>query len=573
MNKLVWKIGGEAGFGIMTTGLLFSKLASRSGFYVFDYVEYPSLIRGGHNTYEVVIDDKEVWATKKEIDILVCLNKETYRLHKKRLHRQSLVLYDHDEFELDNSQEINIDIPFEKIIREYKGKAVMKNIISLGASTALLGEDIKLLYAIILDKFEKKGDKVIEFNKKFAKAGYDHVKKNYSCQIKRKLLKPVNSSVKIVATGNEAFSLGAVMADCRFYSAYPMTPASSVLTTLAKWQMTTGMVVRHSEDEIGVINNALGASFAGARSAVGTSGGGFALMVESISLAGMTELPIVIFLVQRPGPATGMPTWTEQGDLLFAVYAGHGEFPKIVIAPGDVAEMLEMTINAFNLADIYQTPVIIISDKFLSESHKNFDKQIIDRLKVDYKVNRGKTVFKPITKPYLRYKVTSDGISERLIPGVNGYYYQANSYEHLEDGHTSEEIKIRKEQLNKRNRKIKTYLKNDFNLPKIYGNFNQAKIVFVSWGSTKGSIIEAQTILKKQNIKTAFIHFTYLHPLDKKKVVGLFKEKKRYILIENNFSGQFGKLLQQETGVNIKERWLKFDGRPFWPEEIVKRLI
>jgi len=573
MNKLVWKIGGEAGFGIMTTGLLFSKLASRSGFYVFDYVEYPSLIRGGHNTYEVVIDDKEVWATKKEIDILVCLNKETYRLHKKRLHRQSLVLYDHDEFELDNSQEINIDIPFEKIIREYKGKAVMKNIISLGASTALLGEDIKLLYAIILDKFEKKGDKVIEFNKKFAKAGYDHVKKNYSCQIKRKLLKPVNSSVKIVATGNEAFSLGAVMADCRFYSAYPMTPASSVLTTLAKWQMTTGMVVRHSEDEIGVINNALGASFAGARSAVSTSGGGFALMVESISLAGMTELPIVIFLVQRPGPATGMPTWTEQGDLLFAVYAGHGEFPKIVIAPGDVAEMLEMTINAFNLADIYQTPVIIISDKFLSESHKNFDKQIIDRLKVDYKVNRGKTVFKPITKPYLRYKVTSDGISERLIPGVNGYYYQANSYEHLEDGHTSEEIKIRKEQLNKRNRKIKTYLKNDFNLPKIYGNFNQAKIVFVSWGSTKGSIIEAQTILKKQNIKTAFIHFTYLHPLDKKKVVGLFKEKKRYILIENNFSGQFGKLLQQETGVNIKERWLKFDGRPFWPEEIVKRLI
>ena len=307
-------------------------------------------------------------------------------------------------------------------------------------------------------------------------------------------------------------------------------------------------------------------------------------MVEAVSLAGVTETPIVIFLSQRPGPATGMPTWTEQSDLLFTVHAGHGEFPKIVLAPGDVEEMIELTAKAFNLADVYQLPVVVMSDMFLSEGHKSVSKKFVDDFIANYKVNRGK-LLKEITndklqmtnqvqnsnvksKNFLRYKITEDGISERLIPGIPGYYFQANSYEHLEDGHTTEEAKPRIDQVDKRNKKWQTYLEKDFSLPKVYGDLEKAETVLVSWGSVKGSIIEAQKTLEN----TAFIHFNHVYPLDKDKIRKLFSAKKRYILLENNSWGQMGKLLAMETGVEIEEKILKYDGRPIWTEEIIRKL-
>jgi len=342
--NFTWKIGGEAGFGIMTTGLVFSKIASRSGFHIFDYVEYPSLIRGGHNAYEVHVADFEVTHLKPIVDILICLNKETFEKHSSNLNKDSFVIYDKKEFKLEGDYK-KIDVPFKKILAELKGQGVMKNTIALGASLAIIGGEINELLKIITEQFEKKGEEIISFNKKFAEAGFNYAKSNYKKFLTNWLTKK-NPKGSLVMTGNDAFSLGSIIADCRLYCAYPMTPSSSVLSTLAAWQDKTGMVVRHAEDEISVINTALGSSFAGARSAVGTSGGGFALMVESISLAGITETPIVIFIAQRPGPATGMPTWTEQGDLLFAVHAGHGEFPKIVLAPGDVKEMIELTTKA-----------------------------------------------------------------------------------------------------------------------------------------------------------------------------------------------------------------------------------
>jgi len=347
-----------------------------------------------------------------------------------------------------------------------------------------------------------------------------------------------------------------------------MTPSSSVLATLASWEEKTGMVVRHSEDEIAVINTALGASFAGVRSAVGTSGGGFALMVESVSLAGITELPLVIFMAQRAGPATGMPTWTEQADLLFTVFSGHGEFPKIVLAPGDQEEMLELTGKAYNLADIYQTPVFVLSDMYLSESHASIPKKRLEAFISTYRVNRGKTVEKPSGLPHLRYKDSPDGISERLIPGYPGVFYQANSYEHSADGHTSEKGEDRVEQVQKRNRKTETYLANHFSAPKVYGDFDTADVVFVSWGSLKGVVNRAQILLAQSGKKSAHIHFTHVFPLDKEKVRKLFEAKKRYILVEQNSQAQFGQLLTMSTGVAIHEKILKFNGRPLLPEEI-----
>lgn len=561
-------IGGEAGFGIMTTGAIFSRICSRLGYHIFDYVQYPSLIRGGHNAYIAHVAEEDVTDILSTVDFLVCLNKDTFTLHKESLKSSSFVIYDDSEFQFDGDYQ-KISVPFKKILQEQKGDVVMKNTVALGATLALMGADLTILNQILEKQFAKKGQEVVNFNKKFAELGFNHVKNQYADLIEPILVKRQEEE-QIVISGNEAFSLASVIADCRLYCAYPMTPSSSVLTTLAAWQEKTGMVVRHAEDEIAVINTAIGSSFAGVRSSVGTSGGGFALMVESISLAGVTETPVVIFLAQRPGPATGMPTWTEQGDLLFAVHAGHGEFPKIVLAPGDVEEMVDLTGHAFNLADIYQTPVIIMSDMLLSESHKTLPKKFIDEFITNYKVERGKTVRQPSVRPYLRYKVTDDGISERLIPGALGYFYQANSYEHVEDSHTTEEASPRIKQVEKRNKKWQTYFKNHFKKPKVFGDLESAKTVFVSWGSNKGSVIEAQKMLETKGVKTAFIHFTHVYPLNKEEIVPLFKNNKRYVLVENNSWGQFGRLLLQETGIEIKEKILKYDGQPIWPEEITK---
>ncbi|GAB4218980.1 MAG: 2-oxoacid:acceptor oxidoreductase subunit alpha [Candidatus Microgenomates bacterium] len=577
--KFTWKIGGEAGFGIMTTGLLFSKIATRLGYEILDYVEYPSLVRGGHNAYEVCVFDEKVTALDKNIDILVCLNQETFEKHKNRLKKDSLVIYDNEEFDFQDDF-VKINISFKKILKELDGQAIMKNTIALGASLAVLGGNLKVLNDLIKEQFEKKGQQVIEFNQKFALKGYQTINDSYSQFIKNYLKEKKDLQEKIVITGNDGFSIGAVAADCRLYAAYPMTPSSSVLTNLASWQDKTGMIVRHAEDEISVINTALGASFAGVRSAVGTSGGGFALMVESLSFAGVAEIPIVVFLASRPGPATGMPTWTEQGDLLFATFAGHGEFPKIVLSPGDQEEMIELTLKAFNLADIYQTPVIVLSDMYLSEGHKSVSKKWFEELILNFKINRGKINQNAKIKNqndnekiknFLRYKITDDGISEKILPGTPGFFYQENSYEHLEDGHTTEEAQPRKQQIEKRARKWHTYLKNDFQMPKFYGD--ESEIVFVSWGSTKGIIIEAQKQLLVKGVKTGFYHFNHIYPLDNEKIPNLFSKNKKYILIENNSWGQFGKLLTMTTGFEIKDKILRYDGRPIEVDEIIKFLI
>lgn len=569
--KYTWKIGGEAGFGILTSGTVFSKIATRSGYQIFDYVEYPSLIRGGHNAYEVIVSDEEVYGFKPIIDCLVCLNKDTFNFHKTRLIPQSIVVFDSDEFQPDG-EFVKVGVPFRKMLSEMKGQAVMKNTIAVGVSLAVLGADLVSFETIIEEQFSRKGEQVVSFNKQFAEKGYQYVKDTYPTVVQQILVKKQKEDETLVLTGNDAFALGAAIADCRFYAAYPMTPSSTVLTTLASWQKETGMVVRHSEDEIAVINNALGASFAGVRSAVGTSGGGFALMVESLSFAGIAELPIVVFLSQRPGPATGMPTWTEQGDLLFAVHAGHGEFPKMVFAPGDVKEMIELTAKALNMADIYQTPVIVMSDMFLSESHKSLSKKALTDFIAKYTVDRGAYITTPTETPYLRYKITENGISPRLVPGAKGVYYQANSYEHIEDGHTTEDAQPRKDQVEKRERKWKTYIQTHFEPPKIYGPIHEAQTVLVSWGSTKGPILEAMKDPKMIEGKIAYIHFTHLYPLDTEKIRALFPQGKRYIVIENNSHGQFSKLLQMETGIELKEKLLKYDGRPFRADEIINSI-
>lgn len=566
-SQFLWKIGAPAGLGVLTTGLTLSKLAIRSGHHVFEYAEYPSLIKGGHNTCEVNLSSEPVTASKRPVDCLVCFDKLTFDLHKDRLHDQSLVLYDPNLFEPETTAK-KIPIPFQQLMDQLKAEKIMINMIGLGASFALLGGDHAILNQLIIDQFKSKGDVVVELNTACEKIGFDYITEHFASEVKPILASQPTVEPRVVLTANETFALGAIASDCKFFAAYPMSPSTGVLETLAALQQKTGMVVRHAEDEIGVVNEVLGASFAGVRACTASSGGGFALMVESLSYAGVAEIPLVVYVAQRPGPATGMPTWTEQGDLLFSVFAGHGEFPKIVLAPGDPAEMLELGAQAFDLAEIYQTPVIVLSDKVLCESHLDFPKAAMEKL-LQHTPDHGKTISHVHTQPYHRYEVTADGISPRLIPGVKGAFYQANSYEHIPDSHTTEDSQPRIEQVDKRNRKVVTYFEKHFKLPTVFGDLQAADTVLVSWGGNKGAILEALKQANSQGKKVAYVHFTHVFPLHRDKLLPFLNLPKRYVLVENNSTGQLGHLLKMETGFEPAQKLLKYDGRPIYVEEVV----
>ncbi|MCR4264315.1 MAG: 2-oxoacid:acceptor oxidoreductase subunit alpha [Candidatus Roizmanbacteria bacterium] len=580
-DSFTFKIGGAAGFGIMTTGLMFSKAATRSGFHIFDYVEYPSLIRGGHNVMETHFAKERVYSQEKGIDLLVALNRETFDFHKHELKDGSGVMYGPEVFELkpedlEGKHVALIPVPLKKIIEETGILKIMENNITVGAAAALFGFKLEVVYSIIEDIFARKGEEVIIENKKAAQAGYQHIVNN---GLKLPLLEgkdyhpseEVNKSYAVIS-GNESVGMGALTAGLQFYVAYPMSPSSSLLHYMAAKAKHAGIVVRHAEDEIGVINEAIGASFAGARSMCGTSGGGFALMNEAVSLIGITETPMVVFIAQRPGPATGLPTWTEQGDLQYAIRSAHGEFPKIVFAPGDMEEAYELAMKALNMADKYQTVVILLSDKFLAESHQSVE---VDKLRsFEVRVDRGKLELTPARgeqlQEYQRYKDSEDGISPRTIPGAPGFHFQGNSYEHVPDGHTTEDAGMRIMQVNKRFRKQAIYLRDDFQMPKTYGH-EDADVAVVAWGTTKLPVLEALSY-RDWNVngkKVKLIHFTHMWPMDGDRVKELLEKEKQLVIIENNSQAQFAQLIRQETGIKIEKRLLKYDGRPIYPEEVL----
>ncbi|MFZ3085121.1 MAG: hypothetical protein WA097_00555, partial [Candidatus Hydromicrobium sp.] len=376
------------------------------------------------------------------------------------------------------------------------------------------------------------------------------------------IVKPVS---KMLVTGNDAVFLGALRSGCKFYAAYPMTPSSSILHLFASIEDDYNIVTKLAEDEIAVINMAIGASFAGARAMVATSGGGFSLMNEGISSAAMTETPIVIVLCQRPAPANGLPTWTEQGDMLFAVHSSHGEFLRVVIAPGDPEECFYLTGEAFNLADKYQIPVIIMLDKYLSESHFSYEKFDFKNITVD----RGKLLSKSkdIDGRYRRYFNTDDGISPRVVAGIEGGIHIANSNEHNEDGYSEESAHNRKIMVDKRFRKIKKLIE-EIPLPKIYGPID-AEITIWSWGSCKGPILEAMNILNQKEKKVNLIHFTYLYPFDSESIEGIIGESNKNVVVENNKTSQLAKIIMMNTSYKIKNKILKYSGRQFLPEEII----
>lgn len=560
-----FKVAGAAGEGIMSTGLLFSKTASRCGNYIFDYPEYPSLITGGHNAYHVHFSLKPIYCQIQKTDILLALNTDALKNHREELSADSYVIYDNEliqtpigEYGLPGKI---VPLPMKRLAEESGGKELISNNVGLGAAAYLAGFSLDSLTAVINDFFEGKDEQIIQTDIKAATAGYNSAKS----QIPTIQTSPPASNIPtLTMTGNEAVALGAIAGGVQFYAAYPMTPSSTILHYLAKNASRAGIVVKHAEDEISVINMSIGASFAGTRTMVGTSGGGFCYMTEAIGLAGITELPIVVFLGQRPGPALGLPTWTEQGDLRFALSAGNGEFPRIVLAPSDALEAFELTRRALTLAETFQLPVIILSDKYLAESRYslNLDTETFKNSRFGFEL-------KPTPDAngfYPRYK-PQNPVSPRTIPGTLGGVYIANADEHNHYGLSTEEAGDRIEQVDKRAKKLEAAL---MEIPKQYQEKqDNAKVAFISFGSTKGPIKAARELLSAEDIPTNHLNLSWLWPFPTLQVEEFLNQNPNVVIVEGNSQAQFAGLIAQETGFMAKNKLRRYDGRPFYTEDIV----
>lgn len=553
----------------MVAGAIFSRALARAGLYIATTNEYPSLIRGGHNTYTVQAEEEEIFSVSYPVDLLVALNQKTIELGKNELSEGAAVIYDSDDKTIIPPANFrHYPIPLLKLATQDGTAKLMMNNVALGASLAIVDLPFEFLSGVIFDVFAKKGQGVVRENTEAAKAGYDFIKKNFPNNFGHKLkLKKGKLPKRLVLTGNEAIALGTIQAGLGFAVIYPMTPINGLLHFLAAHEVEGDYIYWQPEDEIAGINMAIGASVAGARSLVATSGGGFSLMVEGLSLAAMTETPLVIVMGIRPGPSTGLATWTGQGDLNFLLSASQGDFTRVVLAPGDHEECFTLTQVAFNLADRYQTPIFLLVDKFLCERIGTMEKSRTESK--EPRIDRGKLY--QGEKDYRRYKITDDGISPRALPGQT--YFIANSYEHDEMGFSTEDARVIKAMVEKRGRKF-TLLEKEAPTPQVFGE-KDAKITLVGWGSTKGPVLEALKILN-QELKTKnkinYLHLNWINPFPHQEVKKFLGRAKKVIDIEANFTGQMAGWIRKQTGIEIKNKILKYDGRPFFPEEIVEQV-
>jgi len=563
-NTLSIKIGGQAGKGIKSAGQMLAKLATRSGYGIYTYTEFPSVIRGGHNVTQVIIGEGEVNAPTMGCDLLIALDRETFDRHVNEVAENGVLIFDEnnslDTQKVKNSLNL-CPIPLNSLAIEAKDVELLENTVAIGAATAILGGDISVLENLLNSEFENKGNELVEANKKAARLGYDFAKSKYPTLIKNILGKKADPEKQMLLNGCEAIGLGAIAGGIQFASIYPMSPISNILHVLAKYQERYQFVFKQPEDEISAINMAIGASYAGARSLTSTSGGGFALMSEGYGLAGITETPVVIIEGMRPGPATGLPTWSGQGDLQFVLHAHQGEFPRIVLAAGDIRESFFLTMKAFNLAEKYQTPVVVLIDKNICDGDQSYP--IFDIS--NYNLDRGK-ITREKNDSYKRYALSEDGVSTRSFPGF-GNFFITNSDEHDEEGFSSEDSNNAISQQKKRMQKLASCENNDMEKPELFGP-ETADVTVVSWGSNKGSILTAIKTFPNVN----FLHITWMNPFPTGYVSDVLKRAKYIIDVECNYTGQLANLIAEKTGIIIPDRFLKIDGRPVFPEEITDKL-
>lgn len=569
INQLSWKVGGQQGEGIESTGEIFAIALNRLGYYLYGYRHFSSRIKGGHTNNKIRVSTTEVRSISDDLDVLVAFDQETIELNYKELHSKGVILADakFTPKKPEDTQAALYAVPFTEIATEL-GTSLMKNMVAIGATSAVLNLDIHVFEEVVQEIFGKKGAQVVAKNMDAIKAGYDYMKKQLVDGVEIMELEKADGKKRMFMIGNDAIALGAVAAGCRFMAAYPITPASEIMEYLIKKLPALGGSVIQTEDEIAACTMAIGANYAGVRTITASAGPGLSLKMEAIGLSGITETPLVIVDTQRGGPSTGLPTKQEQSDLMAMIYGTHGEIPKIVMAPSTVEEAFYDTAEAFNLAEEYQCPVIILTDLQLS-----LGKQTVEPLSMDkVEIRRGKLVTDEIpeneNKGYFkRYEVTADGVSPRVIPGMKNGIHHVTGVEHDETGKPSESAANRIAQMDKRFRKIENLR---FNTP-VYKNVKHedADVLFVGFNSTRGVIEEAMVRLENDGLKVNHAQIRLIHPFPTDEVLPLVRSAKKVVVVENNATGQLANIMKMNVGHAEKIiKHLKYDGNPFLPHEV-----
>lgn len=575
LNDMTFLLGGAAGQGVESSGAGFTRALARTGLNAFSVPDYMSRIRGGHNSFQIRIGENKVLTHDSRVHLVLALDEETARRHAPTVVTGGAVIFDENlKPDTDSWRTAGVQAfpaPLIQIATE-AGNPVMANTVALGVAAGVTEMDFEAMGGVIREGFARKGEQVVESNLAVARQGYTLGRERYGADFDW-TLQPVQSPRRVVLNGNEAFAMGALLGGCKFVCAYPMTPATPVLQWFAAHGDRYGAIIKHVEDEIAAINMAIGANFAGVRAMAVTSGGGFSLMVEALGLAGMSETPLVLFVSQRPGPSTGMPTRSAQGDLLFSLFASQDEFPRIVLAPHTHEESFAVGWRAFNLAEKYQTPVIVLGDHHLSAALRTLEPAALglEKVVIDRGQLLGSKDLEALEGPYLRYRFTKDGISPRAFPGFAQAVYSATSDEHLENGHIDSESSENRTRMHaKRLQKQRTALR-DIRPPIVYGP-SEAEITLIGWGSTYGAIREAIVRANTAGGSVNAIHFVDIWPFPGEAVQALLAKTTRTLTVENNATAQLGRLLRMTTGHVVRGSILKWDGRAFTPEEILDGL-
>lgn len=561
-------VGGAAGQGLKSLGYGLVRAGGKAGFHVFATQDYMSRIRGGHNFFRIRFAEEEIFTTNHDCHIIVALDKTSLEVHQNDLDKDGLIICDPADVKVD-SEKIFF-VPFGELAETHGGNKVMSNSVALGAVWGLLGGEIDDIYNLLEETWQLKGEEIVRKNKSSALAGFNYALEHKPANFNLKVKNIEGKQKRLIVDGATAMGMGAIAAGCRFVSAYPMTPSTSLTEYMASHKSSCNLIVEQVEDEISAVIMGIGAANAGARALVPTSGGGFSLMVEGLGLAGITETPIVIANIQRPGPATGLPTRTEQSDLLFCIYAHQGEFPRMVMAPHTPEEAFETMIRAFNTADQYQLPVLILGDQFLADSLKTAPLFDFSNVEINYGKLLNKEEGDALGADYRRHLLTDDCISPRAIPGRSKAIVKTAGDEHDERGDFVEDAETRIAQHEKRLKKIEM-LRDIVRKPIEYGP-SEASLVLVSWGSTYGAVKEAVDILNKNHRPAKMVHFIDVFPLNPEHIINTIAGCKGRIAVENNATAQFAKLIKSESGIGMTGYVLRYDGRPLTPEYIVDRI-
>ncbi len=576
--EIVFRIGGAAGDGVSSTAESFAKMCSRSGLHVWTYSSYQSVIRGGHVWTQVRGSNAELLSHGSLPNVLVCLNQQTMDVHQGDVPDGGAIVYDADLVKPDLVKVRKgvrlLGIPLRKLAQTIVPTGIVRNTVALGAAVRLYDIDSRQVESAFKDIWGDKKPEVVQQNVQAAKLGSEAVDKAGGSLGLRMTF---SNEPRYLMTGNEAVALGALAAGVKFHAQYPMTPASSILHWMAAHGPAHGVVVKQVEDELAAMNMAVGAGHAGARAMVATSGGGFSLMVEAIGQAGMTETPLVAILVQRGGPSTGLPTKTEQGDLNLVLGAGQGDWPRAILAPRHTKECFELTAKAFNLAEVYQTPILVLSDLYLGEGFRT-----VDKLDFNVPIVRGLVAADGGSAQgrFKRYAYTASGVSPRVLPGTKGYQYTAATDEHMEGGELisdvlaglPEFVEERRKMHEKRMRKLEG-LRQDTPPPELWGSRN-VDLTLIHWGSTWGPAHEAILQIEEQEgIHVNSLEFPTLFPFHADETLQTLKGVKKTLSIEGNYTGQFARLLRAETGYKPNFAFPKYDGEPFTSREIADKVL